>query len=545
MLKKIKKLPGFFRDLQKITDGENKLSQYFRRGSRTVSVSAPLILVQCVEDPYYMGLFGQIVSSLRDLMPVRTEQFVLRSLNVGEGDSYWRFIGQRFLQNSILNKKWTNLYSNFCDEVGFRSSGWHLSVGDLFDWIPAYIAWRSLSDDAALIKLAINGIVVGDLVSDTFLRFKPAATVDLKSRYLLVVIWQAYCDMRRAKAYFSANKVSLYLTSYSTYTQHGIPVRAALHAGVRVFSFGNYQEFAKELSLQDWMHTKDAGDYVEKFSLLADQEEKLAQAEARLSVRLTGGVDAATAYMKESAYRETEEMSIDAKDATVIFLHDFFDSPNVYYDMLFSDFWKWACFTIETLKEAKIPFVIKPHPNQVGLSGEVIGALALRYPDATFVSAKITNKQLVDAGVVCAVTAYGTVAHEMAYLGVPSVTCARHPHIAFDFCITATNREQYAQALVSCRTQQRDKSKMRRQSLIFYYMHNMNCEIHEMQLLERVAVFRMLCARAETGAVIDELPGTLATISMMAGFQAWVAKWRQMLLISQAKIFPMGNLNNL
>lgn len=529
MLKKIKKISEFIRGLRKIKNVESRLSTHFMAKHQLAPASAPLVLVQCVEDPYYFGLFGQIVSSLRVQRAVRVEQFVLRSANVGEADSWWRFIGLRLVLNKLLNQKWTRLYSSFCDAVAYRCSGLGFSMGDFVDFFRAYSTWRSLSGKTSLERLEIGGIPVGDLVSDTFLRFKPAPTVDIGARYLLLIIWQVYCDVRRANDYFSKRKVDLYLTSYSTYIQHGIPVRIALRAGVKVFSFGNYQEFAKQLSMQDWMHTKEAGVYAKQFSSLDNQPEKLAEAEKRLTARLAGATDAATAYMKESAYRETEKLTVDVNGVVVIFLHDFFDSPNVYYNMVFSDFWQWACFTIEALEKARVPFVIKPHPNQVGLSGEVLHDLMRRYPDVCFISAKITNKQLVDGGVICAVTAYGSVSHEMAYLGVPSITCARHPHIAFNFCVTATTRVEYGEALASCLSLLPDKPKLRRESLVFYYMHNLNYGTDEHQFLDTVSIFRKCCADAESSAVDMDIPSQLETISEMPGFQTWIAKWHQVL----------------
>lgn len=529
MLRKIKKIPGFIRGLKKIKDVEHRLSASFKEKHHLTPVAAPLVLVQCVEDPYYFGLFGQIVSSLRVDGPVRAEQFVLRSANVGEADSWGKFIGLRLVLNKILNQKWTRLYSSFCDDVAYQCSGWDFSIADFIDLFRAHSAWKSLSNAASLERLEIRGIPVGDLVNDTFLRFKPAPTVDIEDKYLFLIIWQAYCDVRRAHNYFSNSKVNLYLTSYSTYIQHGIPVRIALRAGVKVFSFGNYQEFSKQLSTQDWMHTKEASAYAKEFSLLDNPSEKLTLADKKLSARLAGATDAATAYMKESAYREIEKLTVDVNGAVVIFLHDFFDSPNVYYNMVFSDFWQWACFTIEALEKARVPFVIKPHPNQVGLSGEVLHDLMRRYPDACFISSKITNKQLVDGGVICAVTAYGTVSHEMAYLGVPSVTCARHPHIAFDFCVTATNRVEYGEALASCLSLLPDKPKLTRESLVFYYMHNLNYGTDECQFLDAVSVFRKRCADAESGDVDMDFPDELGRISEMPGFQTWIAKWHQIL----------------
>ena len=51
---------------------------------------------------------------------------------------------------------------------------------------------------------------------------------------------------------------------------------------------------------------------------------------------------------------------------------------------------------------------------------------------------------------------YGTVAHEMAWSGIPVVTCADHPHIGFDFNHHAKTEEQL-KALI----QRADRLRMR------------------------------------------------------------------------------------
>jgi hypothetical protein len=81
--------------------------------------------------------------------------------------------------------------------------------------------------------------------------------------------------------------------------------------------------------------------------------------------------------------------------------------------------------------------------------------------------------QLVDAGIVCGVTVYGTVAHELAYLGVSTIACARHPHHAFGFCRTAHTRIEYVELLRTYATPALSRQDMRRQALAFYYMHNL------------------------------------------------------------------------
>jgi hypothetical protein len=496
---------------------QTSLADYFK-GLRRTPAPKGIVVVQCVEDAYYLGVLGQLASSLREHHGLRVEQYVLRSLNVGESRSLRAFAFYRLFINPLLGLKWVRLYKSFCDGVAYRSTSL-LPISDLIDLYRAWKCWRGLADKDALVALKIKGVVVGDLVNDSFLRFKPAPAVQLKDPYLVVLLWQAHRDVRRATNYFLSAKPKLYLTSYSTYIQHGIPVRVALLHGVRVFSFGNYQEFAKRLTLVDWVHTKNPDDYARNFATLDRQGERLAQADKALSTRLAGGVDSATAYMRKSAYAGSDDPVPDVRGAVVVFLHDFYDSPNVYREMVFPDFWEWICLTIETLEQAKIRFFLKPHPNQIKLSGEVLDTLKRRYPGLSMISTGVTNKQLAEAGMSCAVTVYGTVAHEMAYLGVPSIACARHPHISFGFCQTARTRGEYLELLRRSESISADRDVMRRESLIFYYMHNLDLT-EEMKVLgESATALRRSC---EDGT--DDLAGILGSMAGLPGYRRLVAR---------------------
>ena len=215
--------------------------------------------------------------------------------------------------------------------------------------------------------------------------------------------------------------------------------------------------------------------------------------------------------MKVSAYAVSgEAVPPDVGGAVVVFLHDFYDSPHIYADIVFSDFWRWACFTIETLAEAGIPFYLKPHPNQVQLSSDVLRQLQQAYPEARFLSQGITNAQLASAGMACGVTMYGTIAHELAYLGVPTVACARHPHVAFDFCSTARSEAEYAALLRSAATRQIDAEVLRREALAFYYMHNLHGDADDLTLRSRFIALWKACQDPEASA--DELLSALSEL---------------------------------
>ena len=480
---------------------------------------SPAVVVEVVEDAHFLALFGRLCMAIGARTPVDTQLFFFRSLNVGEGASLLRLINARLLMGPLHSRKWGRLYRSFA-----RSTAYHCTSlrpwQDLRDLLRARRIWKSLAVRDDLLALRIDDVPVGDLVNDSFLRFKPAATVDLADRYLLVVLWQACRDLRRAKAYFQSVRPRLFLTSYSTYIQHGVAVRVALAEGIAVFSFGNLQEFSKRLSLADWLHTRDPDGYANCFELLPHKPEKLEAADAAMKRRVLGQLDGATAYMRASAYAETTSEVPDVAGAVVVFLHDFYDSPHIYRDMVFPDFWEWACFTIDALVEDGTKFLVKPHPNQVASSNEVMAHLQRRYPGLAVVPQEVTNLQLARAGMACGITVYGTVAHEMAYLGIPTISCARHPHVSFDFCVTASSRQAYRTALRGATTAPAfDKARAREQSLRFYHMHNSSLDQDHAELRDaNVALGRQLDA-----GTIDakDAVQSLQRLASLPGFHAF------------------------
>src|SRR6202007_2461007 len=120
------------------------------------------------------------------------------------------------------------------------------------------------------------------------------------------------------------------LTSYTTYIQHGVAARVAVRHGTSVRAFSNFQDFVTEITRDDVWHTRDGKNYKRDFSALPDTASKLSAAEEQLNHRMVGKIDAATSYMKASAYGSAGEVEFDVRGMPVIFLHDFYDSVHVY-----------------------------------------------------------------------------------------------------------------------------------------------------------------------------------------------------------------------
>jgi hypothetical protein len=480
------------------------------------------VLVQCVADVYFLSVFSAIIHQLSTCKRLKVELVVTRSIETAFGSSLRAYLKRSFGYAFFLSRQWINAYEHLDASIGYRSVGWGSPLLDLRALVRSLSIWQNLRDVSSLEEVRIGGVLCGDLIIDTYLRFRPAAEINLRDPFLLYVIWQGARDMARAKRYFRRNRPNLYLASFSTYVQHGIAVRAALESGVKVVAFGNLQQIGKVLSKEDFYQTKNPVKYRIDFAKRADREKALEQAKAQLEARLGGGVDLATAYMARSAYADSAAEYPDVTGAVVVFLHDFFDSPHVYPDLVFPEFWSWICFTVEALQADGTPFFLKPHPNQVGGSADVIQRLIRKYPGVRLLPANVPNSRLAEDGMRCAVTVYGTVAHEMAYLGVPSIAAARHPHVAFDFSKTARTKAEYREMLRSVLSLRLDDpADAREQVLQFYAMHNLDDGQDAIEARQALVELWKRCLSEEASA--EDMISALEKLSSTVGFRRFVS----------------------
>lgn len=462
--------------------------------NHTNSVEDSLLSFQCVSDKFYFLLFGAIRERIETKLRVRVELVVVRAINGAVGSSLLAHLKRSAPIAWLLSRQWERAYGSHVDAVAYRCVTWAQPFADLFDWWKAGSYWRTLTLQQKGFSLKIDGIEVADLIVDSYLRYKPSPEFDVKDPFVRRLVWQAFRDTRKARDYFGSVNPRWYLTSYSTYLEHGIPVRVALSLGVDVWSFGNLSHFVKKLSVVDTCHTPNYASYWKVFQSLDQQDIRLQAARLQLENRLAGTIDDATSYMRQSAYAQADtKLPEGLRGAAVIFLHDFYDSPHLYPDLIFEDFWEWVCTSVEIMQNAGINFFLKPHPNQIPLSDQALIRLRKKYTDLQWISTETSNVLLVQAGIACGITIYGTVAHELAYLGVPSIGCARHPHQAFHFCRTASTREEYKDLLLTYAKLPLSREEMQRQALAFYYIHNIYGDEEFKVLRKALLAFWKLC----------------------------------------------------
>jgi hypothetical protein len=453
----------------------NALRAYLVRDPTKPSATSvkQTIAVEVVGDSLFFALFGTLVTDLRKYHSIDALQIVTRSIDGAIGYQ----LSARLIRSRVVGwlfaNQWVRLNRPVIGSIGYRSQVLFSPISDISAIFEAHRVWRRLDTTASTAAISIDGIQVGDLIVDTYLRFRPSPKFDPTDPFVLEIIWQVITDIRKADLFFRRVRPVCYLSTFATYATHGVLARVAIACGIPVFTFGGVAAFGKKLQPSDLFHVPNTTGYRQTFRNLNDQEQKLQQAETLLKQRLSGITDLATYYMKKSAYQVSTNYLPDVNGALVIFLHDFYDSPHVCDDFIFIDFWSWLIFTVEELDRKEIKFYIKPHPNQITSSELVIQEIKNRYPNIKILGSEITNKQLVDGGIIYGITVYGTVAHELAYLGVPTITCAKHPHHEYDFCRTAKTIEEYKEYILD-NSFKFNKIELKTQALEYYYMHNLH-----------------------------------------------------------------------
>lgn len=485
------------------------------------------VVVEGVYDPLYLGLFGIIVSSLKKRADVKVDflwvHSVCNAVGVGIGQSIYR----SQLVSMLRCRQWYRAYSLFVDRIAYCSNAWLNPFSELKIFYRTHRIHKEIQKVPDFSSYIIDGVMVGDLIIDSYLRFRPSPKFDVKDRFVKKLIGQSLRDIKKSERYFSKEKPLLFLSCYSTYIQHGIPVRVALKHGIEVRCFPGPLNFGKNLTSTDFYHTSNCDSYRHDFQQLASPVSMLNAAEGALKKRFSGFVDVATSYMKVSAYGNCDTDTADVSGDVIVFLHDFYDSPHIYSDLIFVDFWAWITTTIDVLSAAKINFSIKPHPNQRPESDSAVTLLVAKYPNLKVLSSRLSNELLAKSGIICGVTVYGTVAHELAYFGVPTIACAGNPHSHYDFCRTASSLAQYREFLLSPDVLPVSIDEMKKQALEFFFMHNLNIEEEDGYLREKVASYFSAFSDSpepkKIKNVLDELRGSSAFQRLIDDFNNVIA----------------------
>ncbi len=430
------------------------------------------LFIQSPQDYYVLSLWFEATSSARaDKVLLIALDPTIFSLKLKRDLLFPVRLIYTLINNFLRKKKWEQLYRalGVSKQLQVNQTPIARKLGMIRD---AWRVWRKINSKEELLNLHLRGYYCGDLIYDTYLRYRIRPTVNISSISLLYFIYVAYCTIENCEQLVKKYQIRTYLTGYTTYIQHGIPVRVFLKHDVDVFSAGNLQQRLKKLTQNDYYQTARHKDYSKIFNTLSEKSDRIAIGKSLLQNKFKGVIDQSTAYMKSSAFDQSTKQPNDGLNFDgVLFLHDFYDSPHIYASMLFPDFYEWVEFTFKIILKHQLNIGIKPHPNQTAESSRDIEYLKQKYPSVQWINPKTSNVHILNSGIKFGISVYGTVLHELAYHNIIPICAGDNPHASFDFVFFPKSQEEYESLILNHRKLTLP-TDCQDQVAAFYYMHN-------------------------------------------------------------------------
>jgi len=324
----------------------------------------------------------------------------------------------------------------------------------------------SIRSGRGLLRLRMNKILVGDLIYDTFLREAFRATVlpaDLHSEHMRRIVSDTISILDFAEDLLQKQNIRGLIQDHSGYyIYHGVLSRRLARAKIPVFNYADRNSVGLGRVLWSQEQTCSTHNaywlYPKAFRKLGHRQKRraLCIGKAFIKKRLKGVSDdlilpGVSAYApNQITSGPLAGLAKTPRPTVLVFMHEFNDAVHCYRSALFADFWEWINYLCREASQTPFHWLLKPHlaTNLLGrekmraLSQNCVEELKKRYPKLTFISEQTSNTDLLRLRPSSAFTMYGTVAHEMAWIGIPVVACNDHPHIAYRFSLTARTKKE-------------------------------------------------------------------------------------------------------
>ena len=378
------------------------------------------------------------------------------------------------LCTEINYKKLDRVYLSYAGKVIYRNI-YHYRLQNVVESVFAEIR-KTIHSKEDVINIQVEGIKIGDLVYDTYLRFYSKATVDIHNPLLDHVIKQALDIFFNFKELLKKYNVKGLVNMYTTYIHSGIFVRLCLKNNIPVYTTGSHNSIVNRVHDYYPSHFSPHFLYKKLFDSLDKKEECLEEAKLQFEKRFKGEKDDAISYMRINAFSKEYDSALTKYDwskTVVVLAHCMFDSPHVYRQLLFPDFFEWLVFTLDTLSHNKdITVLVKQHPNGLEGNNEIFEGLKNKYAasNIVFINKSTSNQQIMDSKPIAVVTAHGTAGAEFTYFNIPVVNLFDNPYTAFSFTHTGHSIQQYGDLLSRVGTLPNINN--RNDILAHYYMHH-------------------------------------------------------------------------
>ena len=425
--------------------------RFLRQRESQLSAQGPVLLLHGNTNALqHVGISG-FLPALKEAFPSRTVYFLpqLESQN----------FGQRYLVRTLdwIAKISGDSFHSVFRALGARecvrpkSSRRDLEVADRFT---SELKSRGLTRQS-LEALEVEGIPIGDLIYDHYLRTTGNVTIDFGDERLFEVIQQAVQLVLFWNRFFRTKTVSV-LVGVDVYLD-GVPSRVAMSRKIPVFQ--------TELNIQKLTLNPDQptiyANYPAEFKRIAEVDalNGLEHTRTYLHNYLRGDEVLPRFGASMSSFRrqgDDHHAPLPPKRAPRVLIaphNPFSDSPHAGGGGLFSDYGEWLEFIGQQSSVLDFEWLVKVHPdNRYSTVHDKnlvwIKSFLNDFPRIQLLDTTISHSDLIMSGIDCVLTVSGSIAFEYAMAGIPTVNSSvHHPHVGYDFTITPKTKQELAEKI--------------------------------------------------------------------------------------------------
>jgi hypothetical protein len=302
-------------------------------------------------------------------------------------------------------------------------------------------------DKTSLLNLELNGIRIGDIFYDWYLRKNLLDTVDFNETNFEDDFQFFACAFYWWHEYFESNEVDSVFLSHTVY-QQALLVRIGLHFGVDVFLVGNDRLYHlnsdKKWSDIEFLEYEPKS--IKQFGYKIDLERSKAEIK-----KLRNGKGTTAAHAYASGYDGMTIANIIRNKNSINILiacHCFSDAPHAAGDMLFPDFREWLNYIGLISSKTSFNFYAKAHPHFWDSDKLHFRSFLDEYPNIHEIPSTYSNLELFRQGINVVLTIHGTIAFEAAYEGILVINASLNsPHVNYSFSLSPRSIDEYERVL--------------------------------------------------------------------------------------------------
>jgi len=334
---------------------------------------------------------------------------------------------------------------------------------------------KKIKSKKDVINLKIYGINFGTDLYESYLRNYSKATLDIKDQKFVTLLKQSLILIFFWKNFFLKYRVKSVLISHRNFINTNIVCKFAYKYKVPVYTLngsGNRLSRFIDDRLDECKY------YSHYFNKLSKKEKRIGinLSKKQLNKRFKGMVGVNMKYSTKSAFKRNitrKQIVTDANKTNVLICtHCFYDNPHAYGGNLFLDFYEWISFLGKLSYETKYNWYIKPHPDYLPGTIEIINQLMIKFKSIKLVDPDCSFHQLKNEGLDYVLTTYGSVAHELPLLDINVINADKYnPNCSFRYSKTPKNLKDYKKILLSLGKRKLNNTKFKSDIYKFYYIH--------------------------------------------------------------------------